>query len=361
MNHTEEMNMMLNQLREPAFLVRDGIISLVNAAAEIYPLKVGNDVQPLLATGHEEYAQLENGQLYLTLNLEQIPFHACVTRTENCDLFVLEQTADDAELHSMALTSQMLRTPLSNVMTVADRLFPLSCFDNDPEAQEQIAKINRGLYQMMRIVCNMSDAYRYHCEANPKTELTEITAFLQEVFARNQVLIDYAGIHLHYEGPKEPIYTLLDQEKMERAVGNILSNAVKFTPKGGKIEARLTRRGKMLYLSVQDSGCGISDAAKGNLYTRYQRLPGLEDGRFGIGLGMLMIRQTATAHGGTVLAETGSDCGLKLTMSLPIRQVTDPGVRSPMIHVDYAGERDHALLELADCLPLEAFRRENVN
>ena len=361
MKHTDEMNMMLNQLREPAFLVRDGVITLVNAAAQQHCLDTGADVRSLLATGQEEYAQFEGGELYLTLRLEEVPFPACVTRMENCDLFVLEQAADDAELHSMALTSQMLRTPLSNVMTVADRLFPLSCFDNDPEAQEQIAKINRGLYQMMRIVCNMSDAYRYHCESAPKTELTEITAFLKEIFARNEALIDYAGIQLHYEGPNEPIYTLLDQEKMERAIGNILSNAVKFTPKGGKIEARLTRRGKMLYLSVQDSGSGIADAAKGNLYTRYQRLPGLEDSRFGIGLGMLMVRQTASAHGGTVLAETGSDYGLKLTMSLPIRQLTDPGVRSPMIHVDYAGERDHSLLELADCLPIEAFRRENVN
>ena len=361
MENTEEMITMLNQLHDPAFFVQDGIITQVNPAAQQRLIQAGSDVRTMLATGQEEYSTYEGGDLYLTLRINDVPCSACVSTVGDSHLFVLEQDADAAELQSIALTAQILRGPLSNTMAVADQLFPLSCFDDEPEAQEQIARINRGLYQMLRIVCNMSDAYRYSCGSPLRTELLEIGGLMEELFNQNAALIEYTGIQLHYSGPQETVYGLVDTEKLERAVGNILSNAVKFTPKGGRIDARLTRKGKMLYLTVQDSGSGLSAQAKGTVYTRYQRHPGLEDSRFGIGLGMLLVRQAAAAHGGTVLMESGSDFGLKLTMTLPIRQPSDPGVRSPMIHVDYAGDRDHRLLELADCLPPEAFLRKNIN
>lgn len=361
MENTEEMITMLNQLHDPAFFVQDGTITQANSAALQRQIEEGSDIRLLLVTGQEEYLQFRGGDLYLTIRINDVPCGVCVTKVGDKDLFVLEQEADLAELQSMALTAQALRTPLSNVMTVADQLFPLSCFDNAPEAQDQIARINRGLYQMLRIVCNMSDAYRYSSESSLRTELREIGALLEELFCQNTALIEYAGVQLRYTGPRESVFGLVDVEKLERAIGNILSNAVKFTPKGGTIDARLTRKGRMLYLTVQDSGDGIAPRAKGDVYTRYRRQPGLEDSRFGIGLGMLLVRQTAAAHGGTVLMESGQDFGLKLTMTIPIRQPSDPGVRSPMIHVDYAGDRDHCLLELADCLPAEAFRRENVN
>lgn len=360
MENTEEMVAMLNQLPSPAFFVNNGIITHCNAASQRL-LSVGCDIRSLLVTGQTEYPLFQSGSLYLTMRLSDVPCSVCVTKIDNCDLFVLEQDADQAELQSMALAAQTLRGPLSNVMTVADRLFPLACFDDAPEAQDQIARINRGLYQMLRIVCNMSDAYRYGSENNLRTELREISSVVRDIFAQSAPLIDHTGTTLHYSVPQESIFGLVDVEKLERAIGNILSNAIKFSRKGGNIYARLTRKGKMLYLTVQDDGPGVPENLKSSIYDRYKRRPGLEDSRFGIGLGMVLVRQTAAAHGGTVLMEHGLDFGLKLTMTIPIRQPSDPGVRSPMIHVDYAGDRDHRLVELADCLPFELYRRENVN
>ena len=65
---------------------------------------------------------------------------------------------------------------------------------------------------------------------------------------------------------------------------------MKFTPAGGKIQASLTRRNNRLYLSVQDSGPGIHRGLEGDVFTRFQRQCCLEDGRFGIGLGMVLFR-----------------------------------------------------------------------
>lgn len=361
MENTEEMVTMLNQIPSPAFFAKDGIITHANTAAQQRQIHIGSHIESMLVTGLEEYAQFQDGSLYLTIRVCDIPSSVCVTKMEDIDLFVLEQDADQAELQSMALAAQALRGPLSNVMTVTDRLFPLSCFDDAPEAQDQIARINRGLYQMLRIVCNMSDAYRYSIDNNLRTEVREIGGLVEELFMQSMQLIDRTGVAIQYSGPSESIYGLVDANKLERAIGNILSNALKFSRKGGSIYARLTRKGKMLYLTVQDDGPGVPVDLKAGLYRRYQRQPGLEDGRFGIGLGMVLVRQIAAAHGGTVLMEHGTDFGLRLTMTIPIRQPSDPNVRSPMIHVDYAGDRDHLLLELADCLPPELYTREKVN
>lgn len=361
MEYTEDTTAILNLIPSPAFIVKDGIIADANTAALQRQILIGSQIRDLLVTGLEEYPQFRGDCLYLTIRVCDIPCSVSVTKINDHDLFVLEQEADQAELQSMALAAQALRSPLSNVMTVADRLFPLSCFDDAPEAQAQIARINRGLYQMLRIVCNMSDAYRYSSENSLRTELRDIGALVQEIFASSAPLIDCTGMKLRYTGPKETVFGLVDAEKLERAIGNILSNAVKFASPGGAIYAQLSHKGKMLYLTVQDSGPGIPEKLKGNVYNRYQRQPGVEDSRFGIGLGMVLVRSAAAAHGGTVLMEHGTDFGLRLTMSIPIRQTTDSMVRSPVIHVDYAGDRDHRLLELSDCLPAELYSRDKIN
>lgn len=361
MENTQNNMAILDRIPSPAFLVENGTITQVNFAAKQRQIPVGIAVSTILDTGLEEYPAFEGGCLHLMVRVCGIPTSFSVVRIDGSDLFELEQDADQAEFQAMALAAQALRGPLSNVMTVADRLFPLTCFDDTPGAQEQVAHINRGLYQMLRIVCNMSDAYRYSADNTFRSEVREVGSLLEEQFLQSTPLIEHTGITLRFRGLKETIYCLVDAEKLERAVGNILSNALKFTPKGGVIDAKLTRKGRMLYLTVQDNGSGIPDELKAGVYSRYQRQPGVEDSRFGIGLGMVLIRSAAAAHGGTVLMEHGTDFGTRLTMTIPIRQISDPMVRSPMIHVDYAGDRDHRLLELSDCLPAELYRIENIN
>ena len=361
MENTEETYAMLHQIPSPAFLVRDGIIIETNHGARQRQILPDAPVQALLLTGKEEYPQFQDGCLYLTLSLFGLPCSASVTRIGEQDLFVLEQESDQAELQSMALAAQALRAPLSNVMSVADQLFPLMSMDASDKNQDQIARINRGLYQMLRIVCNMSDAYRYGCDTLLQGEIRDISALVREQFQATAELVGHIGAELRYTIPNEPVFCLVDAQKLERAISNILSNAIKFTPKGSCIQASLIRKGRMLYLTVQDSGNGIPRELAGSVYHRYQRQPGIEDSRFGIGLGMVLIRNAAAAHGGTVLTQQSENGGLRLTMTIPIRQSQDPMVRSPIVNADYAGERNHWLLELSDCLPAELYRSENIN
>ena len=352
---------MLDLITNPGFCVRGGVIIRVNDAARRRSIAEGTAIDGMLATGVQEYHDFQGGCLYLNVLVAGVPCGASVTCMEDFHVFLLEDDDDQAELQAMALAAQELRQPLSSVMTVADRLFPLADDESDPALQEQISRINRGLFQMLRIVSNMSDAYRYSHDAAPRLETQDIASIMDELFSAAAPLIRHTGMELRFTGLTESVYCLVDEEKLERAVNNILSNAIKFTPKGGMIEARFTRRGTMLYLTVQDSGPGMPDNLRSNVYNRFRREPGLEDSRYGIGLGMVLIRSAAAMHGGTVLLEQSPDFGNRLTMTIPIRQRSQNTVRAGMLRVDYAGERDHRLLELSESLPADLYNKENIN
>lgn len=353
MEEKKDMLGFLDYMIQPGFFVKNNIITEVNEAARGCFLSPGMELEPLLGTGLEEYRAFSGGCLYLTLTIGGQTVGASVSRREAADLFIIEQEQDDRELRSMALAARELREPLSSVMITAKSLFPLAANQEDPHTKDQAARLNRGLIQMMRILGNMSDASRYATASRQET--LAITKELAEIFEKAQAMVEHTGIRLTYEGLSESVYGLADREQLERAVLNILSNAIKFTPREGRIEAQLTRRGNLLRLTVQDSGEGIDDAILAHLFHRYLRQLTLEDSRFGIGLGMVLIRSAAANHGGTVLIDRCEGKGTRITMTLAIRQNTDAVLRSPISRVDYAGGHDHTLLELADCLPLSAF------
>ena len=356
MEHKNDAAKMLDLMGRPAFCVREGRIVQVNAGAAGLGFSAGDDLEELVCTGWAEYAAFEDGCIYLTLSLGGGRLGASVTRMDEFDVFCLEELADSRELQAMALAARELREPLSSVMITAQRLFPLCATDDDPATREQVARLNRGLYQMLRVVGNMSDAGQG--AASPaRQESVDLCAVLAEIFRKAAELVAHTGVTLRYQGLPGPIHSLADRESLERAVLNMVSNAVKFTPPGGTVQACLTRRENRLCLSVRDSGSGISRGLEGDVFTRFQRQCCLEDGRFGIGLGLVLVRSAAAAHGGAVLIDSTGGTGTRITMTMAIRQCKN-FVRSPMLRVDYTGERDHSLIELADLLPDALYEKE---
>lgn len=353
MEENKETLGMLDLMVRPVFCVKNNKIIKLNPAAEGLLLTVGADISPLLQTGREEYLSFEGGCLYLVLNIGGVPLGASVTRMEEADVFIVEQDADQSELRSMALAARELREPLNNVMITAERLFPMTALEEDEALQKQVARLNRGLYQMLRILGNMSDAGR-SCTVS-RQETRDVGSLFDEIFEKAEGLMAHTGLSLTYRKLPEQVLCLADGEQLERAVLNMLSNAIKFTPKGGTIDASVTRNGRFLRLQIQDSGSGIAESVRSSVFNRYLRQPSLEDSRFGIGLGMVMIRAAAANHGGTVLIDQPQGMGTRITMTMAIRQSADTALRSPIMRVDYAGERDHALIELSDCLPVDAY------
>lgn len=361
MDHITDAMAMVDHIPHPAFCVKEGTIVKANPAALGRLFQPGAPIGDLLETGAEEYAAFESGTLYLTLSHLGQSLGACVTCQGDFHLFQVEESQDNAELQAMALAARELREPLANVMITADRLFPVSGIYADPTVSQQVARINKGLYQMLRVISNMSDAHFYTTATEARQEVRNISALVDEVFKKAALTLQQAGFKLQYTTCPEPVYSLADAEKLERTILNMVSNALKFSPSGSTIQASLVRRKNKLYLSVQNSGTGIAQQLRGSLFSRFTREPGLEDGRFGIGLGMVLIRSTAALHGGTVLIDEPQENETRITMTLAIRSGNSTLVRSPVFSVDYAGERDHCLLEFSESLPSELYIPENLH
>lgn len=342
-------------IMQPAFCVENGIITRVNQTAQQYLVEVGTPVAELLATGTDEYLTFQGGSLYLTINTADHLYGASVTRIGEQDIFLLESQSESAELHAMALAARELREPLANIMAVADRLMPKLFGQEDPHTLQQIGQINQGLYQMLRLISNMSDADRYGKNTDFPRETFDISAVFDELLSSAATIVTQAGYDLRFVGLAKPVYGLINRELLERAVYNLISNAIKFSEKGTSLKAKLTRNGNKLYFTVEDSGSGIASDQRGTMFFRFLRKPGIEDGRYGIGLGMVLVRAAATAHNGTVLVEQIPSGGTRVTMSFTLAQNKTSVLGSHIFTIDYAGERDHGLIELSESRPVSSF------
>ena len=350
MEENKDMLALLDKMLQPVFCVKDHTIVQSNAAARQMFLQPGLDIRPLLNSSAEEYEQFSGGCLYLSLTHSGQSISCCVQRLGDLDVFELDTGSDSAVLRCLALAAAELRKPLGTALSgTASLLEKLE----EPDAKLQLSQLNQGLYRILRILGNMSDAEEFSTFFREET--LNIPEVLEEIIRKAAHFLEQAGITLQYEGLSEPVYALADRSRLERAVLNVLSNAVKFSPKGSCIRVSLLRRGRTLRLTVQDSGSGIAESVMGSLFHRYLRQPGIEDSRFGLGLGIRMVHSVALQHGGTLLVAPGENGGTRTVMTLAIRQREQNQMRSPVFPLDYSGGFDHGLVELADVLPAELF------
>lgn len=342
---------MLELLPRPAFCAADNRIVRANSAAQALLLRCGDDVEALLETGREEYRTFTGGCLCLTLRLPPQSRGACVVRMGDMDVFLLDPPAEEPQLRALALAAQELRRPLSGMMAAAGRVSPA-----DEASAEQAAILNRGLYQLLRLVGNMSDACAL--PASARLEQRSVGQILNEVMEKAEAQLFQAGIAVHYTPMADPAYGPADWALLERAILNLLSNAVKFTPPGGRITVVAARRGNTVRVSVEDTGSGMDQELLGTAFSRYLREPGLGDSRFGLGLGLHIVRCAAAGHGGTVLIDRPPAGGTRVTMTISLHSPEGGVLRSPVVLPDRTGGWDHGLVELSDCLPLSAYRPE---
>lgn len=355
MEEQKDMSGMLEMVPQPAFCVKNGLITIVNQAARHLLIEVNTLVDSLLCNDAEEYHRFDGGCLCVTLELAGCPYHTCITHFDEFDLFVIDHEADQAELQAMALTAVGLREPLSDIMAVTDQLFPADEMPEDSLTQARVSQMYRRLSQLHRMVTNMTHAIQYTSNTPPRMTCQDVCAVIAEIFEQAQVLVAASGLRLTYSGPREAIPCMIAADRLERAIYNVLSNAIKHSPEKGLIEAKLTRRGNKLYLSIQDHGSGIPSQLLGNVYNRFRRQPSMESGPSGLGLGMVLVRGAAATHGGTVLIDQPAGCGTRVTISIAIKKPSGTMIQSNILQVDYAGERNHGLMELSDVLPAELF------
>lgn len=348
---------LLENISRPAFLAANGIITQCNTAAVQHQFTPGTEIRSLITIGTEEYEAFSSGRLSLTLANNGVQYAAVVLVSESGQLFCLEPDIEQPELSVLALAAQHLRGPLSTAMTCTGALLPNESLQELAEVQLQLARINKSLHSLQRAICNMSDAGQLAKPRSTQTEYRNAAAVFDSILEKASAYAEQTGRHLNYTGSAQSVGAMIDEEKLERAVLNLISNAIKFSPSGSTLSAELRTQGKKLYFSIYSPSDSTLAKPGRDIFSQFLRAPGLEPPTHGIGLGMTVVRNVAAAHGGTLLMDHVPEKGIRFTISLESQPFKGSTVRSTLLRPgDYTGGYDHALVELADVLPPELYK-----
>jgi len=347
MEQSQNTTSMVDMFMHPVFRVKDSIIVEANYAALQRQITVSTVINDLLITGQDEYASFTGGYLSVSIMVGGVTYIAGIVRYGDSDLFHLQSEGVTPELRTLALAAQNINQPLSNLLSMTDQFFSQEAIRNDPAIKQQAAHINRNLYQLMRIVKNMEFAGGNSQAKNFVT--VNFVGLVGEILNKAASIAASGQKQLHIKLPSDSIYCLADEALIKRALYNMISNALKFSPAESDITAELSHSKDILRISICNHiDCNARDLMS-SVYFRYLRDPGVEDGRNGLGLGISIIQSVAAAHGGTVLLDQPDADTVRFTMTIAIKN--KPGMlHSNILFFDYAGGYDHALLELSDVL-----------
>ncbi len=350
-----------NYIQQPVFFSQDGVISYCNHPAQDLFVHTGDRLTEILGDEAAFLTDLQQDTpTLMPLSLAGNCLQANILRLGGGLLFIF--TAENQpEISSQILSSvaQAVRTPLSNLFGVAASLFPTLEELEDPAAQQDVAALERAFYQLLHVTCNLTDLPGVlDGKLRIAREKTEMCEFFHDIYKRTQSLCGNIRIHLSCTLPDKTFCAWIDRQKLSRAIWNLLSNAIKFTPAGGSIRMSLSRTEKSALLRITDNGDGMDPSLLSRVFRQYAKPQQLTDPRCGIGFGLAYVQQIVQLHGGTTVLQAQPDSGTDVILSLPLAQpeTKDPELLSPMKNIDYAGGYRHELVELADVLPLEAFK-----
>ncbi len=241
----------------------------------------------------------------------------------------------------LAVLSHELRTPLMPILSWSFLLRERQL--DAPAMKRAVESIERNAKLQARIVEDLLDVSRaitgkLRLNVQPIVLEPVIQAAIESV----RPAAEAKGIALDTRLDLEMGLISGDPERLQQVVWNLTSNAIKFTPPGGRVEVRLARLGEHLRLTVTDNGRGIRPALLPRMFERFWQADGsITRAEGGLGLGLAVVRHLVESHGGTVRAESaGEGFGATFTVTLPLLSLgTSVGNVEPAPPV---GEEDSA-------------------
>ncbi|MBQ9647995.1 MAG: HAMP domain-containing histidine kinase [Oscillospiraceae bacterium] len=250
--------------------------------------------------------------------------------------------------------AQELRGAMANVYAAANRLAPISAREQNAAVDKNAAVFTQSYYRMYRVIGNMTDAPKL-AETGKFAALgnDDIVGVVRGVCEKAEPLFDGQGVTLTFESDKPGQIIAMDAELIERMLLNLLSNALKFTPKGGSVGVRVRVTDRRVYLTVSDTGRGIAPDKLEHVFDRFLVTDAMDPPPHGVGLGLALCRRIAQGHGGSIVAESEEGRGATFTVTLPNVKSPNGVLRQP--RTEYAGGFNRTLLELSDALNASAF------
>jgi signal transduction histidine kinase len=208
-----------------------------------------------------------------------------------------------------------LKTPLTPMMAASDLLIS----ESPSEPILSLARrIERGACNLEKIIDELLDLARgemgmlkLKCQwLEPPPVLNEICDYiLPEVARNNQSLVVDMSQKLRV--------VWADEDRLREIILNLLDNALKYTPRGGKIKVRAVEDDDNLQVIVQDNGCGVDEKEQERLFEPYYCLPGEGERLSGLGLGLALARNLVELHGGRIWVESQRGKGSTFGFSIP--------------------------------------------
>ena len=221
----------------------------------------------------------------------------------------------------MANVSHELRTPLTLILAPVESMLATA---QDPQQRATLELVRSNAVRLLQQVNDLLDFSRLEAgRLEIHREPTQIEAFTRNLVAAFQSLADERGVALTIES-ECPTTHLLDRYLYERILFNLLSNALKFTPRGGRVCVHLRCPDDRIVVEVKDTGSGIHAEELPYIFDRF-RQTGRDDRRSGTGLGLTMVREFASVLGGRVTVESQLEQGSRFTVELlaPLSQLPD--------------------------------------
>jgi signal transduction histidine kinase/ActR/RegA family two-component response regulator len=220
----------------------------------------------------------------------------------------------------LAMLSHELRTPISTILVWA-RMLLASKYD--PKEQiEGLKVIAKSAEAQTQLLDDLLDTSRI-ASGKVRLELTE-TDMLEVVKLAVDATTPLAkskGVDLRPHLPNDIGLMEADPDRLRQVVGNLLNNAVKFTPAGGRVDVRLSQDDKWIELTVADTGKGIDAEFLPSVFTAFSQADASSTRSFGgLGLGLAISKELVELHGGTIHAMSeGSDKGATFVVRLPLK------------------------------------------
>ena len=211
--------------------------------------------------------------------------------------------------------SHELRTPLTLIIGKLELLLmregmPLNLFSNLKETLLNATQMNTLLSELLEVF--KYDQRNIHL----RNVNTDVVKFMHSIFLSFSSLMELKEINYTFYSEKEEEWIGFDPQQMRKVFNNLLSNALKYTHKGGCISVSVKSNADQVFIDVKDTGIGIPDDMKERIFERFVRVENASNSK-GTGIGLSLSRCICEAHGGTLDVESKIGEGSNFTVSIP--------------------------------------------
>lgn len=239
---------------------------------------------------------------------------------ENARLYRRAERAIASRDDVLAVVSHDLRNPVSRVGMAAEML--LEAGDLPEGAHKMIGIITRAADEMNRLIGDLLDVARIESgtlSLDPAP--VALAPLLERLDESHAAAARSRKLAWKVERPSAPLSLMADEGRVLQALGNLVGNALKFTPEGGEVRVELTVADEAVRIGVRDSGPGMDEAQLAHVFDRFWQ--GRSGDRRGAGLGLAIARGIAQAHGGRLWLESEPGRGTTGCLELPLGQARD--------------------------------------